>query len=148
MGKEMELVERFQDSSQAVMLRELLKGNGFDATIHGQGGMGGSGARLAGGFLVMAPKAEMPAVRRFLERLAKEAWQGEAPDGAKAPPVAPVLGPDGAPERCPHCGGREMAEIEAPAPLRAAMTILLLGLPLLFPRQRTWVCKACEQHWP
>ena len=87
MASDQELVERFQDSAQAVMLRDILKGNGFRATIAGQTGMGGSGARLAGGFLVTVPKAEIHDVRVFLKRLEKEAFLHGDDDGdGKKPP--------------------------------------------------------------
>lgn len=147
MASEQEVVERFQDSSQAVMLRDILKGNGFHATIHGQGGMSGSGARMAGGFLVTVPKSEMHEVTKYLKRLEKEAWLHGEDEADTAPPKS-VTDPDHAPEKCPHCGSKNFSEVVSSAPFRLILTILLLGLPLLFPQPRTWVCKDCEQHWP
>lgn len=152
MATGLETVERFQDSAQAVMLRDVLKGNGFTATIHGQGGMSGSGARIAGGFLVMVPAGEMHEVKKFLKRLEKDAFlHGEEEGDNPAPSAASgpaITDPDYTPEKCPCCGAVEFEEIKTPPVLKAAMTILLLGLPLLFPRPRTWRCKKCDQVWP
>lgn len=65
------LVERFQDSAQAVMLRDLLRNSGFKAQIQGQDGVSGSGARMLGGFLVVVPRAEHAEVLSFLATLAQ-----------------------------------------------------------------------------
>lgn len=156
MAAEQELVERFQDSAQATMLRDVLKGNGFHPSIAGQGGMSGSGARLTGGYLVTVPKAEYHEVQKLLKRLEKEAFlHGEEEDPAQSKAKTSAIAkhpgthdPDYTPEKCPHCGSKNIAEMESPIFFRLAVTILLLGLPLLFPKPRTWMCKDCEQHWP
>lgn len=145
MASNLELVERFQDSSQAVVLRDILKGNGFTATIQGQQGLSGSGARMAGGFLVMVPRSEMHGVQNYLKRLEKEAWL-HSEDETPAPET-PKVAPGEMPACCPFCKSKNIAEIETPAIFRFVVTILLLGLPLLFPSPRTFQCKNCDQHW-
>jgi len=86
------LIERFQDSAQAVMLRDLLRGSGFTATVQGQSGVGGSGARIIGGFLVVVPRGEHAEAISFLATLAQaEAIEQEADWGANEHPegIAP-----------------------------------------------------------
>lgn len=133
----MATLEQFKDSAQAMMLRDVLKGHGIRATIKGQAGLMGSGARLAGGFLVQVPPGELAEARKVLEQLAAAAE--EAPEEAPALPHVPGT--------CPHCRSANVARVETPAAFRLILTILLLGLPLLFPAPRTWQCRDCEQHW-
>lgn len=145
MASDMELIERFQDSAQAVVLRDILKSNGFKASIKGQDGLGGSGARLAGGYLVMVPRDELSGAQAYLKLLEKEA-QLHA-DDAGAMVELPKLAPGAIPEACPFCKSKNFAAVETSGVFRVIVTILLLGLPLLFPAPRTWHCKDCEQHW-
>lgn len=86
------VIERFQDSAQAVMLRDLLRGSGFKASIQGQSGVGGSGARIIGGFLVVVPRGEHAEAISFLATLAQaEANEHEADWGENQHPegIAP-----------------------------------------------------------
>lgn len=140
MAMEMELIERFQDSAQASILRDMLKGSGFHPKIQGQGGLGGSGARIAGGYLVMVPRAELAEVREYLQLLEEEARLQEVDDE----PLSPT--PTG-PGTCPFCQSTQIVQVNTSSPFRAIMTVLLLGLPLLFAAPRAWRCNSCEQQW-
>jgi len=148
MSGELEYIDHFKDSAQAVMLRDLLRNAGFNAKIKGQDGMGGTGARLMGGFTVVVPTSEAAEVRDFLDQLAGAGEEGydtgeldtEAAGGAQNPESPPAV--------CPNCGSNRFYETEVPGWVRKLVTIVFLGLPLLMGKRRSWMCDDCKCHWP
>ncbi len=69
----------------------------------------------------------------------------EAEDDADEEPEEFADEPPPAEVRCPGCDSTNVARISVPRPV-TIWTVLLLGLPLLFPRQE-WACLRCGRHW-
>lgn len=95
MAEENLLVERFHDSAQAVMLRDLLRNSGFKASIEGQTGLGGTGARIIGGYLVVVPRNEHAEVLSFLATLAQANAREEEADWGEGQPPEGIAPPQG-----------------------------------------------------
>lgn len=122
-------VARFDRPHEAHLARLRLEAEGIEATLEGE---------FAGG-LAWAPIGVVRlCVRAWQEAAAREALA----DAETRATSADWLTDDLDAPRCPRCGSLRVWE-----PLRPRTRWRLLGLPLLFARDRAR-CRTCAHRWP
>jgi hypothetical protein len=143
---------RFTRANRADLYCSILQGHGIDTML--QNDSYTSLEPITGGITVLVPAADLERAWAIIEGhpdTDETDWDVQDEVEEELPPaeedpnqmVLPVM-----PGTCPNCGSNAIHELQTPAYLRIAGTILLLGLPLLFgsagSSQRRWTCTDCD----
>lgn len=137
-------VKRCSNPFESAFLKDYLERNGIPARDSGMElrAFTGRYGLLSRGCQVQVRPEDAARARALLEHPPEN-----PPDfaGQKGPAAAmPQYDASGTLLACPNCGSNKIEEITVSPFVRVISTILLLGLPLLMPRKRTWICRDCD----
>jgi len=144
MPQKLVTVKTCSNPVEAAFLKAYLEDNGIPASDGAEDARAWTGRYAAigrGVRLRVAPK-DAGRARDLLENppLPEPGWEAAIAYGAEKPSAPRANEPI---TRCPNCGSANVAEAALPAPVRVLITVLFLGLPLLF-RKVTYICRDCD----
>ncbi|HPO13520.1 MAG TPA: hypothetical protein PLI09_08755 [Candidatus Hydrogenedentes bacterium] len=146
MAENLVVVKTCSSALEAEFIKNFLENNGIRATS--------SAPQLrswTGRYTAIARSAKVLVLPRDAARaraLLEHPPTMELPEDAEVETeeLQPEYNDDGDLLRCPNCGSERIEEITSSPIMRLVMTIILLGLPLIFGwgSRRTWVCRDCD----
>lgn len=146
MPEKLVVVKTCSSALEAEFIKAYLENNGIRATSTGaqQRAWTGRYAAIARSARVLVLPGDAARARALLEHPPAM----ELPEDAEVEveEFQPEYNEDGDLLKCPNCGSERIEEITSSPIMRLVMTIILLGLPLLFGwgGRRTWMCRDCD----
>lgn len=141
-------VKTCSNAFESAFLKAYLEGNGIRTWDTGeqQKAWLGRYSMLARGTRIQVLPKDAARARKLLENPPEFHMPEEAEDETSGASEALALEFDegGNLLKCPNCGSENIEELTTSPVVRLVLTILFLGLPLLFSQKRAWICRDCD----
>lgn len=149
MSKDLVTVKQCSSALESSFIKAFLENNGIKVWDTGdqQRSWTGRYSMLSRGARIMVLPGDAARARKLLENppefhIPEDEEEAADESGGTAPKME--FDEEGNLLRCPNCGADKIEELVSSPVVRWITVIILLGLPLLSPQKRTWICRACD----